>query len=102
MVIKMTNRLLALVMALAFSSGIIAHAAQDPATGYPRANELVGLESVAARDDSTVRPPFAVMSSGCCALPSSFAAAATPAAAVLRKSRLVVIVESPYQPTLSI
>jgi hypothetical protein len=32
MVIKMTNRLLALVMALAFSSGIIAHAAQDPAT----------------------------------------------------------------------
>jgi hypothetical protein len=32
MVSKMTNRLLALVMALAFSSGIIAHAAQDPAT----------------------------------------------------------------------
>ncbi|HEY3011796.1 MAG TPA: ABC transporter substrate-binding protein [Gemmatimonadales bacterium] len=28
-------------------------AARDPATGYPRANELAALESVAARDDST-------------------------------------------------
>jgi peptide/nickel transport system substrate-binding protein len=30
------------------------NAARDPATGYPRANELAGLESVTARDDSTV------------------------------------------------
>lgn len=30
------------------------NAARDPATGYPRASELVGLESVTARDDSTV------------------------------------------------
>jgi peptide/nickel transport system substrate-binding protein len=29
-------------------------AARDPATGYPRANELTALESVAAPDDSTV------------------------------------------------
>ena len=28
--------------------------ARDPATGYPRTNELAGLESVTARDDSTV------------------------------------------------
>lgn len=38
------------------------NAARDPATGYPRTNELAGLESVTARDDSTVvlwfrRPP---------------------------------------------
>ena len=38
------------------------NAARDPATGYPRANELAGLESVAVRNDSTVvlrfrRPP---------------------------------------------
>jgi peptide/nickel transport system substrate-binding protein len=30
------------------------NAARDPATGYPRANELAGLESLAERDDSTV------------------------------------------------
>ncbi len=29
-------------------------AARDPATGYPRANELAALDSVATRDDSTV------------------------------------------------
>jgi peptide/nickel transport system substrate-binding protein len=39
------------------------NAARDPATGYPRANELVGLESLAVRNDSTVvlrfrRPPL--------------------------------------------
>jgi peptide/nickel transport system substrate-binding protein len=30
------------------------NAARDPATGYPRTNELAGLESVTAPDDSTV------------------------------------------------
>jgi len=30
------------------------NAARDPATGYPRMSELAGLESLAARDDSTV------------------------------------------------
>ncbi|MDQ3224981.1 MAG: ABC transporter substrate-binding protein, partial [Gemmatimonadota bacterium] len=30
------------------------NAARDPATGYPRANELAVLESVTERDDSTV------------------------------------------------
>ena len=30
------------------------NAARDPSTGYPRANELVGLESVTALDGSTV------------------------------------------------
>jgi peptide/nickel transport system substrate-binding protein len=30
------------------------NAARDPATGYPRANELASLESVTAKDDSTV------------------------------------------------
>lgn len=30
------------------------NAARDPATGYPRTSELTGLESVTARDDSTV------------------------------------------------
>ena len=30
-----------------------------------------------ARDDSSVRPPFAVISSGCCALPSSLAASSS-------------------------
>ena len=30
------------------------NAARDPATGYPRATELAGFESVTARDDSTV------------------------------------------------
>ena len=29
-------------------------AARDPATGYPRTNDLAGVESVATRDDSTV------------------------------------------------
>src|SRR5437867_4478775 len=35
-------------------------AARDPATGYPRANELAALESVAAPDDSTVVLRFRV------------------------------------------
>ena len=30
------------------------NAARDPATGYPRATELAGFDSVTARDDSTV------------------------------------------------
>src|SRR5207237_8803368 len=34
-------------------------AARDPATGYPRSNELAGLDSVAALDDSTVLLRFA-------------------------------------------
>jgi peptide/nickel transport system substrate-binding protein len=39
-------------------------AAQDPATGYPRANELASLESVAAKDDSTAVLAFRVPQPG--------------------------------------
>ncbi len=35
MVVQMTNRLLALVMALAFSSGLVAHAAQNTRAQFP-------------------------------------------------------------------
>jgi peptide/nickel transport system substrate-binding protein len=34
------------------------HAARDPATGYPRANELAALDAIVARDDSTATLRF--------------------------------------------
>ncbi|HEX5962665.1 MAG TPA: ABC transporter substrate-binding protein, partial [Gemmatimonadales bacterium] len=34
------------------------HAARDPATGYPRANELAALHAIVARDDSTATLRF--------------------------------------------
>jgi peptide/nickel transport system substrate-binding protein len=39
-------------------------AARDPATGYPRAAELAGLDSVSARDDSTVLLHYAAPQPG--------------------------------------
>jgi hypothetical protein len=45
MVVQMTNRLLAMVMALAFSSGLVAHAAENPKHPLP---ELPALPSPAA------------------------------------------------------
>jgi peptide/nickel transport system substrate-binding protein len=40
------------------------HAAQDPATGYPRANDLAALESATAPNDSTVVLHFRTPPSG--------------------------------------
>jgi hypothetical protein len=53
MVVQMTNRLLAMVMALAFSSGLVAHAAENPRHPLP---ELPALPSASA-----LKTPAAVL-----------------------------------------